>query len=311
VVTADFCGQDELVATGHDLCAGKETTASVATSCPVLTMPMIAVVKHCPTSSVPKNGTFVYTGTVINTGNVSLTNVTVLNNLPAEGTVVLGPITLAPGASRDFTGSYPIDARCCWVVDTLTARGQDTCNGQAVQNTATAVCDVLYAPTLELTKQCEDNNRFTGLVKNTGNIVLTNVYVAVQLPSGTVPLLGPIELAIGETAAFEGTSTTGADVVVAASGEPLCGDALATARATCAGPVSPPEFTDIFLSDGNVVLRWSAVPGRTYRVQYTTVLVPAAWQNLPGDVTAEGAIAQKADPMGGNASRFYRVLLLP
>jgi hypothetical protein len=45
-------------------------------------------------------------------------------------------------------------------------------------------------------------------------------------------------------------------------------------------------------------------------VQYSSGIVPAAWQNLPGDVVAEGTTAQKTDPLGGNARRFYRVLLL-
>jgi hypothetical protein len=167
----------------------------------------------------------------------------------------------------------------------------------------------LYAPALELTKQCLDGNRFTGVVKNTGNIVLTNVVVSTGTGAGAVSLLGPIELAIGETATFGGTATS--DVVVTATGAPECGQNNVTVRATCQPLAPEPEFTDVAIVEGAVILRWSAVPGRTYRVQYSPVVAPAAWQDLPGDVTATGVIAQKSDPLGANASRFYRVLLLP
>lgn len=310
VVPTDFCGADEVVATGYDLCEGRTTTARVTTPCPVLTSPMIAVVKHCPTTPVPKNGTFAYSGTVFNIGNVTLTNVTVVNNLPAAGTPVFGPVTLAPGASMNFTGSYPIDAKCCWVVDTLTARGQDVCSGEAVQNTATAVCDVLYAPALQISKQCLGGNRFTGVVRNTGNIVLTNVIVSTGLGSEAVRLLGPFELAIGETADFGGTAAT--DVVVSATAEPVCGEDRVVVASTCAGPVTAePDITDVHVEDGVLVLRWTAIPGRTYRVQYSAAVAPATWQDLPGDVTASSAIAFKTDALGSNLTRFYRVLLLP
>jgi len=43
-----------------------------------------------------------YSGTVYNSGNVTLTNVTVVNNLPVANTVVFGPTTLAPGVTANF-----------------------------------------------------------------------------------------------------------------------------------------------------------------------------------------------------------------
>ena len=194
--------------TAEDACASTEVRDTATATCPVLYRPALAITRECPANTVEPGDTLIFTGTVYSPGNVTLRDVTMVNGMPAANTVVLGPITLASGASKDFAASYPIDARCCWVVDTLTAKGQDACTGAAVQNTATAVCDVLYAPALELTKQCLDHHRFSGVVKNTGNIVLTNVVVSTSAGAGGVRLLGPIELAIGETATFQGQAAT-------------------------------------------------------------------------------------------------------
>jgi len=37
---------------------------------------------------------------------VTLNNVTVVNSMPAANTAVLGPVTLAPGQSTNFTHTY-------------------------------------------------------------------------------------------------------------------------------------------------------------------------------------------------------------
>ncbi|MEK7677525.1 MAG: hypothetical protein AAB676_16985 [Verrucomicrobiota bacterium] len=79
-------------------------TASL--TCAIVTLSGIAVTKLCPPLPVAPGGTLVFTGTVTNTGNVTLTNVFVVNSQPAPNTPVLGPITLAPGAGTSFTGSY-------------------------------------------------------------------------------------------------------------------------------------------------------------------------------------------------------------
>lgn len=59
----------------------------------------------------------------------------------------------------------------------------------------------------------------------------------------------------------------------------------------------------------NATVRWSAVAGKKYRVQYKDE-VTAAWLYLPGDVTAAGPTASKLDDTITNqARRFYRVVL--
>ena len=48
----------------------------------------------------------VFGGSVTNTGNITLMNVMVFSTQSSNSTPVLGPITLAPGASAPFMGSY-------------------------------------------------------------------------------------------------------------------------------------------------------------------------------------------------------------
>ncbi|HKI71304.1 MAG TPA: hypothetical protein VKA81_02930 [Verrucomicrobiae bacterium] len=64
-------------------------------------------------------------------------------------------------------------------------------------------------------------------------------------------------------------------------------------------------------ADGLVVL-WSAVPGRTYRVQYKDGIEDPKWTDLPGDVVATSATGVKLDSSTqAAAKRFYRVMVLP
>jgi len=65
------------------------------------------------------------------------------------------------------------------------------------------------------------------------------------------------------------------------------------------------------VAGANVTITWSAMAGKTYRVQFTSDLGKAAWSDLAGDITASGSTAMKTDVMNSNAQRYYRVVLLP
>jgi hypothetical protein len=63
------------------------------------------------------------------------------------------------------------------------------------------------------------------------------------------------------------------------------------------------------LSDGTVTIYWSAVPGRTYQIQYKNDLPGAAWLTLPGTVLATDTTASRRDDSTLNQpNRFYRVV---
>src|SRR5207244_13108936 len=49
------------------------------------------------------------------------------------------------------------------------------------------------------------------------------------------------------------------------------------------------------LADGTTTVFWSAVPGKTYQLQYRNSLSDSAWTNLPGTVMANGTTAFKLD----------------
>ncbi|HOW66863.1 MAG TPA: hypothetical protein P5186_26575 [Candidatus Paceibacterota bacterium] len=57
-------------------------------------------------------------------------------------------------------------------------------------------------------------------------------------------------------------------------------------------------------------LYWSAVPGRSYRVQHKDNINSAAWIDLPGDIVAQNRTASKWDDSSPVSNRrFYRVVV--
>ena len=83
---------------------------------------------------------------------------------------------------------------------------------------------------------------YTGSVSNTGDVVLTNVFVFSSQTNGNTRLLGPIELAPGESEEFSGSymvtaGSNPATDTVTAQGTDTCQARTVSARANCAGPV--------------------------------------------------------------------------
>jgi len=61
----------------------------------------------------------------------------------------------------------------------------------------------------------------------------------------------------------------------------------------------------------NVTLRCSAVPGRTYRLQYKNRLSDATWQQLGSDLVAGADLATFSDSAAGSpGQRYYQVMLV-
>jgi outer membrane protein assembly factor BamB len=73
-----------------------------------------------------------------------------------------------------------------------------------------------------------------------------------------------------------------------------------------------PRILSIHSEEGTVELQWSALAGRSYRVQYKSQLEEGSWHDLPGSILADGPVASKSDsPPAGAEQRFYQVELLP
>lgn len=74
----------------------------------------------------------------------------------------------------------------------------------------------------------------------------------------------------------------------------------------------PPQMLPLTRTSSNALnVAWTAIPGRSYRVQVATNLSQPDWTALTPDVVASDSIASKVDLLNGSPARFYRVLLLP
>jgi uncharacterized repeat protein (TIGR01451 family) len=317
IVPVDFCGTDTVTASGLDVCTFAPVSNSVTSTCPVTFSPRIAVTKNCPASPTQRGGLFVFTGTVSNTGDVTLNNVYVTNSKPTNNAPVIGPITLAPGQTVNFSGSYIAPTCCCFMIDTLTARGQDRCAGSNVTSTATAVCPLLSNPGLALIQTCPpvpsamgSVYNYSGYVTNSGDVVLTNVFVFGPQGSSTV-VLGPIELAPGEIEFYSGSYTIPANTcsaTVTTSGRDTCGGNLATNSVSCPvattpvilitqncppGPVtngSNVAYTGTVRNIGNITLTNVFVFGSqpNAAIMGPITLIPGASAPFSGNYTATG-----------------------
>ncbi len=66
------------------------------------------------------------------------------------------------------------------------------------------------------------------------------------------------------------------------------------------------------VNGGGTAILWSAVAGRTYRVQFKDNVEEGSWTDVPGDVVAVTTTGSKVDTIpAGAGRRFYRVLLVP
>jgi hypothetical protein len=109
------------------------------------------------------------------------------------------------------------------------------------------------------------------------------------------------------SAADAGTVKT-VTLQVSDTGTPI-GSATTSFNITVAAPV---RVDSVSVSGNGVILRWGAIDGRSYRVQYKARLDQPTWTELPGDVTATGGTASKEDnSLVGVTERFYCIEARP
>src|ERR1019366_5514772 len=150
VAPANCSVADTLTATAASLC-GVGVSSVASATCPILTTPQIAVTAVCPTAPVLSGGSVTYSGTVQNTGNITLTNVVVVSDRPAANTTVLTVASLAPGAFANFTGTYTVPANACSITTTFSGTGKGICTLNAVTNSVSTTCTVATAPAIGVT----------------------------------------------------------------------------------------------------------------------------------------------------------------
>ncbi|SDH69238.1 conserved repeat domain-containing protein [Pseudomonas benzenivorans] len=296
-VTGSNSSTDHVTATGSDVLTGTPVQANAEATCQADVLPAIAVDKVC-TANINAGGTGIdvlFGGTVSNTGNVALGDVTVVDNNgtadPADDVTVLGPITLAPGESAPYSGGFSASGSSS--TDMVVASGTDLVTGTPVQADASASCAADVLPAIDVTKQCTDAAAFgqailfDGTVTNSGNVALLGVTVVDDNgtpadPSDDVTFnLG--DLAPGASANYNGSYTPSLagfhtnTVVASASDAVESGPVSATASATCEVP-PPPDF------EGCTPGFWKNSPGSW--VGYSPDQLVSSVFSLPNGVLA-------------------------
>jgi LPXTG-site transpeptidase (sortase) family protein len=224
----DSGGYSNTATTSGNPPTGSPVTSTDGDSQTLVAVPSVTLVKTgalhqdtVPPINVTNPGdTITYTFTVTNTGNVTLTGLTVVDTV--GGITIKGdPIaTMLPGAidSTTYTGTYTLkqtDIDAGIFNNTATVTGTTPTNG-TVTNTAGYSQPGLETPSISLIKagtlhigtnsrvDAGDTITYTFVVVNTGNVALTNVHITdlKATISG-----GPISLAIGasDTTTFTGT----------------------------------------------------------------------------------------------------------
>jgi gliding motility-associated-like protein/uncharacterized repeat protein (TIGR01451 family) len=207
-----------------DISDNSSNSGSNATVTPLTQDPKIALVKTASSGLNKGVGeTITYTFTATNTGNVTLTNVSVSDvKLGLTGTSILSltPSTLAPGATATGTATYTItqaDLNTGSITNTATVSGTPP-SGSAVtdisDNNSNSENDPTVTPLTQdpkialvktsssgLNKGVGETITYTFTATNTGNVTLTNVSV-------TDAKLGVSKLALTpSTLAPEATAT--------------------------------------------------------------------------------------------------------
>ena len=243
---------------------------NLPTATPVPQVAAIALQKTADASGLASPGAvgdpITYAFTVRNTGNVTLTGVTVTD--PKLGvTLTGGPIaSLAPGATdtTTFTASYRLvqaDLDAAQVVNTATARGNPPTgppvtdpSGSTLTTDDPTVVPIAQAPSIALVKTSStasfsspptvgDRITYAFTVRNTGTVTLFGITLADALP-GVVFTGGPIaSLAPG------GVNTTAFTASYALTQADLDAGQVTNSATVTGNPQVGPPVTDVSGSD--------------------------------------------------------------
>jgi uncharacterized repeat protein (TIGR01451 family) len=234
----------------------------------LLAEPGIDVFKDCPANAAA-GAAITYEITVTNTGNVDLTNITVVDDI-IGGLSDRFPDTLDVGSDPvtvqvEYT---PVAGDGDPVTNTVTATGNWDAGetSESVSDTAECTTDITHAPGIDVTKSCPETVAFgedityTITVTNTGNEALENVLVSDALLGGDITaafnLADPFPA--GGTASAEFTYTPGADEdpvanSVTASGDGADSGTPVSDTAVCSTDVSNPGISILKTVDEEIV----------------------------------------------------------
>ncbi|SDS60585.1 conserved repeat domain-containing protein [Streptomyces sp. TLI_053] len=245
------------VATGTPPTGPPVTSPPSSASVPSTKTPALTVVKSVDPATVTAAGQSVaYAFLVTNTGNVTLTNVSVSETAfsgtgtPPVITCPAGAASLAPGASVTCTAPYTVtqaDVDAGKVMNTAVATGTPPSGPPVASPPSDAVVTATPTPALTIVKSV-DATRLTApgqvlaysfLVTNTGNVTLTNMSVTetVFTGSGTAPA---VTCPAGAASMAPGASVTCTASYTVTQADIDRGSVMNTAVATGTPPTGPP-----------------------------------------------------------------------
>ncbi|WP_378239456.1 DUF7507 domain-containing protein [Actinomadura harenae] len=209
-------------ATAHGTTPNDEPTESEPSEVTVDAVhnPGITVAKSAdPSTFSGPNQTITYTYHVVNTGNVTLTNVGVTDALPGLSAVICNSTTLAAGESTDCTATYTTtqaDVDAGSIHNVATGHGTPP-TGPPLESPPSE--DTVIAtpnPAMTVTKTAEPTTysaagqqiTYTYHVTNTGNLTLNNVGVTDAHPGLSAITCGTTTLAPGQSTTCTATYVT-------------------------------------------------------------------------------------------------------
>ncbi len=250
------------------------------------------------TSGLTVGQTVTYTYTVRNPGNVTMNDVTVTdvhNGTGALSAITPASVTLAPGATQDFTATYvvtqaDVDAGLP-ITNEATADAAPSAGNFAPVSDTESVTPITAAPEISLTKVADQTTdiaagdviTYTYTAENTGNVTLADVSISdLHSGSGTLSTITPASVAslpIGQSATFTATYVvTQADIdaggditnTAAASATPPSGTYVpATADERVSPEAFDPELELVKTADISTDLSEGDVVTYTYAVTNT------------------------------------------
>ena len=267
---------------------------------PVTSTPALTIVKSSTTTAITAVGQLVpYSFLVTNTGNVTLTNVTVTDTQVAPSlNSSLSAITclttmLAPTASTTCAANYTVtqaDYDNPTVQDSATVIGTPP-SGPPTPPTppSTVIIPVTPAPALTIVKSATPATvgaagavvTYSFVVANTGNVALSNMTVNETSFSGTGPLgaitCGPTNIANGAVSLAIAASITCTATYAATQADIDAGIVTNTATATGTPPVGPPVTSP----PSNATVTAAAGPAISVTKSSTTSAITAVGQVIP------------------------------
>ncbi len=313
--------------TATDNDGGVKPTAQASRTTTVASAPALAVTKsgtYAPGATGKVGDVIVYSFTIKNTGNVTLTNTTLVDPLPGlSPPVITWPSatagTLAPGATATATATYTItqanfDAGA--VNNTATANGKPPTGANvSASSPSTTVPTATAAPAIVTTKSgvlaagatgaAGDTVNYSFSLKNTGNVTLTAVSLVDPLPGlsaltytwpGTAGTLAPGQTVTATASYILKQSDVDAGSVantVTGSGKPPTGaNVSGTSPATVPVSANPSLLTT---KSGTVNSPGTGVVGNVITYTFST--------KNTGNVTLTSVVIN--DPLPGLSARTY------